>query len=579
MGQAEPVHHTPEWGCTTRDLLAGLLGPAVVTDGDGRVLYANSAAMRAFGTRGSVLVGKMIADTTRFGVVTQIGESDGVDPVAYGVMAQTRVTGLPAVGIHVCRDQDNGNRIEFSVETVPVHTELGSIAAMIALYHDMSFEQAAASEREWMRKELLESRLKLELELSRTQVMREVASAAASSLDSEELARRLLATAERLLDARAGAVYLLHGTGRAREIAGFGFASEALPRQSVNLDDSTLPGRAMLTGEVQVAHGEMPPSDTSVRDGVERRLDDRHVAVPIGRFEHRLGALMLSFEQGHLLDDVDFELYEAISDQLSVGFQRTQQFESEHHIAETLQETLVVLPSRVPGVRFSRAYESATYQSGRVGGDFVDIFAVDRRLVALTLGDVSGKGLDAAVSTSLVRTTLRIHALDGLPPAEIVARANRMMHRFTEIESFATLWFGLLHTKSGALHYISAGHPPALVVHCNGAVRELEYGDAVIGAFEEARYSEHRTRLSSGDRLILYSDGLTEARTPDGEFLGERGLQAVVARHAPVPISELATSIMDDVVAFSEGVLRDDAALLAVEPARLRKRVMRRQLA
>jgi serine phosphatase RsbU (regulator of sigma subunit) len=219
----------------------------------------------------------------------------------------------------------------------------------------------------------------------------------------------------------------------------------------------------------------------------------------------------------------------------------------------------------VPGVAFSRAYESATYQTGRVGGDFVDIFGVGRDLVGITLGDVSGKGLDAAVSTSTIRTTLRVHAVDGLSPASIASKANEVMQRFTETESFVTLWFGLLNTMTGQLRYICAGHPPALVVSKHGDIRELECRDPILGAFEGAAYFECQAVLVEGDRLIVYSDGVTEARASGGKFLDTDGLFELVFRNSDRPTSKLAGSIMKGIVSYSEGVLRDDAAVLVVE--------------
>jgi len=232
----------------------------------------------------------------------------------------------------------------------------------------------------------------------------------------------------------------------------------------------------------------------------------------------------------------------------------------------------VVLPTSVEGVKFSRCYHSATTEKGRVGGDFIDVFEVDGPKVGISLGDVSGKGIDAAVTTSLVRTTLRVHALDGQPPARVADKANAVMRKFTETDAYVTLWFGLLNTKTGLLRYISAGHPPALVMSASGEIRLLECPDPILGAFDDACFSERRTVLASGDRLVLYSDGVTEARAPSGGFLGEDGVLGVVGRHDGEDTLGLSEAIMNDVVAFSEGLLRDDVAVLAVEPVKLRHR-------
>ena len=244
-------------------------------------------------------------------------------------------------------------------------------------------------------------------------------------------------------------------------------------------------------------------------------------------------------------------------------------FKEEHEIVERLQDTLIILPSHVPGIRFSRAYESATFEIGRVGGDFVDVFEICDDRVGIVLGDVSGKGIEAAVTTSLIRTTIRVHALDGLPPSHVASKTNRMMRRFTDTQSFVTLWLGILDTRTGQLRYVCAGHPPALIVSSDGDISRLDSRDPILGAFDQATFFESQTVLVSGDRLILYSDGVTEARSPRGDFLGEDGLIDAVGRYRDQETSTLSQAIMGDVRDVSEGVLRDDAAILVVEPVSL----------
>lgn len=244
-------------------------------------------------------------------------------------------------------------------------------------------------------------------------------------------------------------------------------------------------------------------------------------------------------------------------------------YESEHDIAETLQETLVVLPSRVQGIKFARSYKSATYEAGHVGGDFVDVFEVRPDTVGICLGDVSGKGIDAAVTTSLVRTTVRVHALDGHSAEIVVEKTNDIVHRFIEADSFVTLWFALLNTKTGCLRYVSAGHPPALVVDAEASVRELEGGNPFIGAFTGIRYAENITALQRGDRLVLYSDGIIEARSPTGVLFGESRLHDLVSVQRDVDVLKASDAVMRAILEFSEGVLRDDAAILVVEPSKL----------
>lgn len=406
--------------------------------------------------------------------------------------------------------------------------------------------------------------------LSRTKVMERLASTVASCLDSLELAEGVLLVMRQQLGADIGAVYLLEDPqGPAKRLAHFGYLSDAVAHDEVELDHSTLAGVAMLTSRIQAAaEGQLPPGtyQWAHSAGVE---DHRFVAFPVGENGRPIGVVRLGFPGVRPFGEDELDLFQAVGHQLSVGFERARLFDAQRDIAETLQETLIVVPSHVPGINFSRAYESATYQSGRVGGDFIDVFEAHGHWVGIALGDVSGKGIEAAVTTSLIRNTLRVHALDGQPVSRVVSKANQLMRRFSETESFVTLWFGMLNVRTGQLRYVSAGHPPAYIVSREGEIQELSSRDPIIGVVDAVLYADRQALMVPGDRLVLYSDGVTEARSPDGTFLDDAGLLALLEVHSRTSTLELAPALMEGVVSLSEGVLRDDAAILVVEATKL----------
>lgn len=424
-----------------------------------------------------------------------------------------------------------------------------------------------AAERTWSALNATRAQEDLRESLERTQLLQEMAASAASSLDTAELSHRALDIACHRLGADVGAVYVMQAeNGIARLAARHGDDAAEVYSPTVAIDEDTPAAKALRSAEIQLA-GENPVDEAD--RGAEGPKARRVACVPLIIRREVIGLIALGFPGHRSFKKQEVELYGSVADQLSVGLENARLYEVEHGIAETLQETLVVLPTHVPGIHFSRAYESATYQSGRVGGDFIDVFEVRGNIVGMTLGDVSGKGIDAAVTTSLVRNTIRVHAADGLPPAQVAIKANLLIRRFTEVESFVTLWFGLLNTKTGHLRYISAGHPPALVITPDGEIVPLCSSDPILGVLDDAKYFERQTVLSAGDRLLLYSDGVTEARSPDGTFLGEDGLHALIQHRMNVSTSSLSDALMDDVISLSAGVLRDDAALLVVEPSRL----------
>ncbi|MGV8084174.1 MAG: SpoIIE family protein phosphatase [Coriobacteriia bacterium] len=410
--------------------------------------------------------------------------------------------------------------------------------------------------------------------LTRTNLLKELATAVASSLEERPLCERVLAVACDLLGADRGDIYLLdEHTHSLRTAAHLGDPQGICPGKAVGIDRTTVSGRAFLSGKSQLSGREPEPTSASAGQRTEKPARGRHRAgsCPVVVHGRTIGVVSLAFPETRPFERGDLDLLGAVADELGVGLENARLYGSQREIAETLQETLVVLPRHIHGVTFSRAYESATYQPGRVGGDFIDVFETHHPWVGITLGDVSGKGIDAAVTTSLVRTTLRVHAIDGLPVTEIVNKTNEVIRRSTESDTFVTLWFGLLNTDTGQLHYVCAGHPPALVMQADGELRELVAGQPLLGAYNGVTYAEQHAELAPGDRILVYSDGVTEARSADGRFLNSEGLHGFVLSSREVPTPELAGEIMRKVAEYSEGVLRDDAAILVVEPTKLQR--------
>lgn len=330
--------------------------------------------------------------------------------------------------------------------------------------------------------------------------------------------------------------------------------------------------KVFKTGRPIVVH-DVAQSSPAVKEMYERigTALGSYVIVPLRSRGATIGTLHFGWSAPRTIDHEEVSFLESLGAEVGVVLENAALYETEHNIAETLQETLVVLPSRVPGVSYARSYESATTERGRVGGDFVDVFPVAAHRVGISLGDVSGKGVDAAVITSLVRTALRVHAIDGLPAVDVVAKANDVVRNFTPHDSFVTLWFGILNTRSGDLSYVCAGHPPALVVTEEGDVRELPGRNPFIGAFTNIRFTETRHRLSHGDRLVLYSDGVIEARSRHGGLFTEDRLRSLLRRLRGCSPHAMSRRVLDEVLSFSKGVLRDDAAVLVVEAKKVRR--------
>ncbi len=182
----------------------------------------------------------------------------------------------------------------------------------------------------------------------------------------------------------------------------------------------------------------------------------------------------------------------------------------------------------------------------------------------MTIGDVAGKGLDAAVLTSLAKNTIRAHASERCKtPSQILTLTNDVAFKTTPRESFATVFVGILDRRDGLLTYASAGHP-VVAVRPGGTPTELAATGPLLGAFEGSAFAEAQISLGLDEVLFLYTDGLTEARKGD-ELYGEARLYEVLSQSSDgYRATAIVEDVLTDMLAFGGGRLRDDLAILAV---------------
>ena len=257
-------------------------------------------------------------------------------------------------------------------------------------------------------------------------------------------------------------------------------------------------------------------------------------------------------------------LLEIAADRCAMAIENVRFYEREHHIADTLQQALLSISTDLAGIEMGHFYGSATVET-LVGGDFYDVFETVPGTVAFSVGDVSGKGLGAAGVTALVKNTMRAHAIDGDPPDVVMSKTNRAVGRFTALDAFVTGVFGTLDTGDGTMRYSMAGHPPPVVVGPSGA-RQLALGGPLLGAFDDSAYEVMETSLRPGESIVLFTDGVTEARSAAGVFYGEARLLAFLESLARLDPRGIAARLHEEIIEFSAGRLRDDAAVLVLRP-------------
>src|SRR6184192_164166 len=242
---------------------------------------------------------------------------------------------------------------------------------------------------------------------------------------------------------------------------------------------------------------------------------------------------------------------------------RIHQQEQEREIAEAkaIQEKL--LPRKIrqmPGFEIASAWQSARL----VGGDYFDILPLDEKTLGICIADVAGKGMPAALLMSNLQAAVRGLSSLSLPPNVLCGRLNSIVHRNTDSDRFITFFYAHLDGSARRLAYVNAGHNAPFVVRADGSHERLREGGAVLGVFGTANYELGSAQLSPGDRVILFTDGVTEACDPSGEEFGEARLLRLLEDHRKLSADELQAKILAVVAEFSGSRWQDDATLLVL---------------
>ncbi len=234
----------------------------------------------------------------------------------------------------------------------------------------------------------------------------------------------------------------------------------------------------------------------------------------------------------------------------------------ERTIAEALQGTVQpTLPEGVPGLDLASYYRAALHEAN-VGGDFSDVFPLEKSRHCLVVGDLSGKGLAAAAQVAVVRNMLRYAVYTERTIAEGITRLNHILIANNLLTGFATLVVCTFDFGAKTLTYVSCGQEPALLRRtADGQVEELPPTGPILGMTDTAQYTEETLSLVPGDAFALYTDGLTEAGPNRIDLLGVQGLAALMASDARTA-REIADQVVHGAEAYAHGEFRDDVCLL-----------------
>jgi uncharacterized protein YndB with AHSA1/START domain len=236
---------------------------------------------------------------------------------------------------------------------------------------------------------------------------------------------------------------------------------------------------------------------------------------------------------------------------------QAQEYEEAREVQQGLMPKQI---PQIPGVEISGSWRPARI----VGGDYFDVFDFSERRVGLCIADVSGKGMPAALLMSNLQAVVKALASEDISPKELVEKVNRVMCRNTTEAKFITLFYGLLDVDDKTLRYANAGHNAPILTRRDGAQVRLEAGGLILGIFPEGSYEEGEIELRPGDRLVMFTDGLSEAVDGEGEEFGEERVAELSRCTRQLSAEALRRGLLEQVTEFCTGGFEDDATILVV---------------
>jgi len=286
------------------------------------------------------------------------------------------------------------------------------------------------------------------------------------------------------------------------------------------------------------------------------------------------GKLDTSIEKIYSMDElgrlsVGFNrMLKNLKKQVEIQSQQTaarQMVEKELQVARETQQAL--LPSEFPPFPERREFQlhAVSKAARHVAGDFFDFFLINPRTLVFVIADVSGKGMSAALVMAVTRTIVRNLAENGKTPARILAETNELLRESHGGSAFVTIFLGIYNTNSGRIMYANGGHSPPLLVDRHGNARSVgEATGTIVGMLENQEYANAEMRLLPGETLLLFTDGITEARSPGGEFYGEGRIRAFLEANHGKSAEALCDTLEKEICDFQKMNLADDLTILAL---------------
>jgi len=539
-------------------ILSGVADAVTAQAPDGRLLFANETAVQTLGFTSveELLEAPMSEISKRFEPLDEEGMPFPTDRLPGRIALKEGRSAEAVIRFH---DPSHRGEQWSRVKATPVFGKDGEVAMAINVIEDVT-------------------ELKRSEEAQR--LLAEAGRLLASSLDTDAILQRIaaLVTAPWLADwcglhivdsegHQPMAAWASADVERGRALVAIEERYPQDPRGSIGIPNVIRTGEAELYREVRPEHLDRDARDEAHRELLERAGTYSEIVAPIASRGSSLGAMtVVRFGGGRRYDPEDVTLLEELGRRIGAWLDTAQLYAERSYIAKTLQESL--LPAQlpeIPGLHTAARFR-ASGAGNEVGGDFYDLFQASGGNWSVVVGDVCGKGPDAAAVTALARYTLRAAAMSEPAPSAGLRVLNEALLRQRKDLRFATVAYASLAPEDGGMHVdiASAGHPLPLVLRSDGTVAPVGIEGTLVGVVPDPDLHDDIAHLGRGDSLVFYTDGVTEARNAGG-IMGDRRLQAILASCAGMDADGIASAIEAAAVEMQEGDTRDDIAVVVLQ--------------
>lgn len=333
------------------------------------------------------------------------------------------------------------------------------------------------------------------------------------------------------------------------------------PEIGIVLSDINMPGMDGLTLLAKLKELEKPELKTVI---VSAYGDMDNIRTAMNRGAYDFITKPVNF------DDLEITIHKTINEIRSV-----RRWMSEHDQLVSLQQDLhisreiqqAILPKNFPPFPGEPAFDiyASMVAANEIGGDFYDFFMIDQHRMGFVIGDVSGKGISAAIFMALSRTLIRATGLKGDSVRECMEYANNLLCKESVSSMFVTVFYGILHTQTGEVDYVNAGHNPPYILSSSG-IRPVEMTNGLaLGVMEDFIFESKTVQLKKGDQLLLYTDGVIEAVNAQETPYGERKFEDFLNLNLKLPIETIIKKTFTEVNDFVGGAPQsDDITLLGI---------------